>query len=328
MTEEIAARTDTQLGLNLGWGTAAELLKPFGTVAANFTEATRVLASAHTASTPLSPGGANHILRLLKNDTIKATYYFLVKQFKPSFLTSKRQIRPQDFLNAFAPIDHAAVITLCYLFKNFGRMVDEEEWDYVQSPLYEAATVGGQIGLCVSQVGFGLGLLTRSLRYLAFAPLIRENRKAFKEYRQYLKTKDIPFDATFEQKAWQCTTSQISGLLLEQMGFPRTAALQFVAAAERSQSAERRKATEPDARFGVPFRLAECLMDAYMEGNEIPTAAPSWVGQEIALPAEVRGKLLAALNNAHDDNKRIEWLNKSSSDLTPRETPKLFTEAE
>jgi len=327
MTEGISVQSDTQANLNLGWGTAAELLKPFGTVAANFTEAMRVLTGAHVASMPLSPGGANHILRLLKNDTLKATYYFLTKQFKPSLLKSKRQILPQDFLNAFTPIDHAAVLTLCYLFKNLGKMVDKEEWDYVQTPLYEAVTVGGHIGLSVSQVGFGLGLLTRSVRYLAFAPLIRENRKAFKEYRQHLKSKDIPFDGAFEQKAWQCTTTQLSGLMLEQMGFPRTAALQFVAAAELSSSAERSKTTEPDVRFGVPFRLAECLMDAYMEGNEIPTAAPSSVGQEIALPAEVRGNLLAALNNTHDENNRIEWLNKTSSDLTPTDTPELFAGA-
>lgn len=339
MTEELSVKTENQsdanLGradVNLGWGTAADLLKPFGSVAANFTEAMRVLTAAHSASEQLSPGGANHILRLLKNDTLKATYYFLAKEFKPSLLRSKRQILPQDFLNAFTPIDHAAILTLCYLFKNLGKMVDRDEWEFVQTPLYEAATVGGHIGLSVTQVGFGLGLIARSLRYVAFAPLIRENRKAFKEYRQHLKSKDIAFDGVFEQKMWQCTTTQISGLMLEQMGFPRTAALQFVAAAELSNKdaagqSKKNSAVEPDLRFGIPLRLAECLMDSYMEGNEIPTAAPSWVGQEIALPAEVRGTLLAALNNAHDDRSRVEWLNKTSADLTPTATPELFTAA-
>jgi len=173
--------------------------------------------------------------------------------------------------------------------------------------------------------------MARSLRYIAFAPLIRENRKAFKEYRQHLKSKDIAFDGDFEQKMWQCTTSQLSGLMLEQMGFSRSVALQFVSAAEVSKSnsagQNNNQAAEPDVRFGIPLRLAECIMDAYMDGEEIPTAAPGWVGQEITLPAEVRGTLLAALKNAPDDCNRIEWLNKTSADLTQSETPELFTAA-
>jgi len=161
-------------------------------------------------------------------------------------------------------------------------------------------------------------LLTRGLRYLAFAHLMRENRKAFKEYRQHLTSRDLPFDSTFEQQVWQCTTVQITGLMLEQMGYPRAAALQFVSAVERS------KAPAPDSSFGVPFRLAECLMDAYMEGHEIPTSTPAWVGQEIELPAEVRGNLIASLKYASEEKNRIEWLNKTSIDLSPAETPELF----
>jgi len=170
----------------------------------------------------------------------------------------------------------------------------------------------------VSQVGLGLGLITRGLRYLAFAPLIRENRKVFKEYRQHLKTIDAPFDSDFEKKAWQCTTVQIAGLILEQMGYPGAMALQYVAAAERNRS------VTPDPLYGTPFRLAECLSDAYMEGHEIPTTTPPWVGQEIAIPAEVRGNLLAALKRTIEDNNRVEWLDKMGIDLSPETSPEMF----
>lgn len=318
MTDAPSPPSAAETDMPLGWRVAADLLKPFGTVAANFAEAIRLLTAAHTSTGQLSPGGANHIMRLLKNDTIKATYYFCTKQFQPDLLTSKPHITPRDLLEAFTPIDHAAILTLCYLFKNLGKKTDKEEWDYVQIPLYEALAIGGQIGKSITQVGLGLGLLTRGLRYLAFAPLMRENRKAFKEYRQHLKSKDIPFDSAFEQQMWQCTTIQLTGLMLEQMGYPRITALQFVAAIERSKS------PTPDTGFGVPFRLAECLMEAYMEGHEIPTTTPSWVGQEVALPAEIRGNLLISLKHASEDHNRIEWLNKSAADISPDETPELF----
>jgi hypothetical protein len=319
MTDTVSTLLGAESGLPSGWHAASELLKPFGTPAANFAEAMRVLNASHESSAPLSPGGRNHIVRLLKNDTIKATYYFFSKQFRPELLTAKRQISPQDFLDGYTPIDHASVLTLCYLFKNLCKKIDKEEWEYVQTPLYEALAIGGQIGKSISQVGIGLGLLTRGLRYLAFAPLMRENRKAFKDYRQHLKSRDLPFDSNFEQQVWQCTTVQITGLMLEQMGYPRAAALQFVSAVERS------KVPAPDSSFGVPFRLAECLMDAYMEGHEIPTSTPAWVGQEIALPAEIRGNLIASFKYASEENNRIEWLNKTGSNISPTETPELFT---
>jgi hypothetical protein len=322
MTEATSAPVALEADVPLGWRAAAELLKPFGAAAANFAEAMRLLTAAHSAGEPLSPGGRNHILRLLKNDTIKATYYFFAKQFRPELLSSKPQLIPQDFLNAFAPIDHAAILTLCYLFKNLSKKTDREEWEYVQTPLYEALAIGGQIGKSIPQVGLGLGLLTRGLRYLAFAPLMRENRKAFKDYRQHLKSKDIPFDSSFEQQVWQCTTTQVTGLMLEQMGYPRTTALQFIAAVERG------KTPAPDAIFGVPFRLAECLMEAYMEGHEIPTTTPAWVGQEVALPAEVRGNLLISLKHASEESNRIDWLSKGAMDLSPINTPELFGSAD
>lgn len=318
MSETVSTLLGTESGLPSGWRTASELLKPFGTPAANFAEAIRVLTASHETNTPLSPGGRNHIIRLLKNDTIKATYYFFSKQFRPELLTAKRRISPNEFLDGYTPIDHAAILSLCYLFKNLCKKIDKEEWDYVQTPLYEALAIGGQIGKSIKQVGLGLGLLARGLRYLAFAPLMRENRKAFKEYRQHLKSRDLPFDSDFEQQLWQCTTVQITGLMLEQMGYPRAVALQFISAIERGKS------PAPDTSFGVPFRLAECLMDAYMEGHEIPTSTPAWVGQEIDLPAEVRGNLIVSLKHVSEGKNRIEWLNKTGSDLSQTETPELF----
>jgi hypothetical protein len=61
-----------------------------------------------------------------------------------------------------------------------------------------------------------------------------------------------------------------------------------------------------------------------MEGHEIPTSTPAWVGKQIDLPAEVRGTLLGALNKVFDDKNRIEWLNKTSSHIDAATTPELF----
>jgi hypothetical protein len=322
MMEESDALAQLDEGAKLGWKAASDLIKPFGPVAANFAEATRMLVGSYMrGETSASSAGQNHLLRLIKNDTLKATYYYFSKQFRPELLKEKSQITERDFIQAYTTIDHAAVLTFCYLFKNLSKKIEKEEWEYVQVPLYEALAIGGAVGQAIKQIGLGIGLLIRGVRYLSFAPFMRENRKAFKEYRHHLKANDIPFDTAFEEKMWQCSSIQIGGLLLERMGFPRTVTLQFVAAAERSETVE----AEPI--FGTPFRMAECLVDAYMEGHEIPTSTPAWVGKELQLPAEVRGTLLAALNKVFDDKNRIEWLNKTSNNLSPETTPELAISA-
>jgi len=303
----------------LGWKAASELIRPFGQVAANFSEAVRMLVSAHiSAEGAASLGGQNHVIRLIKNDTVKATYYYFAKQFSPALFTLKPYITEKDFWSAYQPIDHAAILTFCYLFKNLSRKIEKDEWEYVQVPLYEALAIGGCVGQSIKEIGLGIGLLARGLRYLSFAAFMRENRKGFKEYRQHLKANDIPFDTAYEEKVWQCSSTQIAGLFLERMGYPRTVGLQFVAAAERASF------EEADALFGVPFRLAGCLVDAYMEGHEIPTSTPAWVGKKVDFPAEIRGNLLAALNKVIEDKNRVDWLNKSSSHIDATKTPELF----
>lgn len=307
----------------LGWKAASELLAPFGSAAANFAEAIRLLVSHFTASShTLSPAGQNHIIRLLKNKTIKATYYFFTKQFRPEALEGKAYISEHDFFAMYSPIEHASILTFCYLFKTLSRKTEREEWEYVQTPLYEALATGACVGKAIPDIGLGIGLLARGMRYLAFAPFLRDNRRGFKEYRQHLKSKDIAFDSSFEERIWQCSSIQISAILLERMGFPHSIGLQFVAAAERDVK------TKPDELFGIPCRMADCLVDAYMEGHEIPTSMPSWVGRTLDFSSEVRGNLLASLNQALADKNRIEWLNKGSSSIDPVLTPELFTEAE
>ncbi len=322
MTEKDESHSSVEEQAKLGWYAASELLKPFGPVAANFTEAIRTLVSGFERGSTLSSGAQNHIIRLLKNNTVKATYFFFTKQFRPETLEAKSYVSEKDIFSAYTAIDHAAIISLCYLFKTLSRKIDKEEWEYVQTPLYEALAIGASVGNKIPEVGLGIGLLSSGIRYLALAPLLRENRRAFKEYRQHLKAKDLAFDNEFEERLWQCTSTQVAAIMLERMGFPRAAGLQYVAASERDES------VQPDPIFGTPIRIADCLTDAYIEGSEIPTTLPSWVGKKVDLPAEARGNLLASLNKTLSDKSRIEWLNKGSSSIDPSMTPELFTEAE
>jgi hypothetical protein len=224
------------------------------------------------------------------------------------------------FFEAYSPFEHAVILAYCYLSRNLGRKTDKDDWSYVENPLYEALTIGGIIGQEVKGVGLGFGLLSRGLRYLAFAPFLRENRRGFKEYRLHLKTKDLPFDIAFEEITWQTNNVQIAAIILEHMGFHHAMALEFVAAAEENKS------HTPSELFGAPFSFAEALIENYMETGEILNKTPSWTGQELVLSVETRGAILTKLNRALSDKQRNEWLSKGSTSITPELTPELFVE--
>lgn len=306
----------------LGWQAAEELLRPFGAVAANFSEAIRLLIHHYEkGSNKLPLAAENHIIRLLKNDTIKATYYYLSKQFRPHAMPEGKLIDAGAFFDAYTPFEHAVILAYCYLSRNLSRKTDKDDWSYVENPLYEALTIGGIIGQEVQGVGLGFGLLSRGIRYLAFAPFLRENRRGFKEYRLHLKTKDLPFDVEFEERTWQTNNIQIAAIILEHMGFHHGMALEFVAAAERN------KDHTPDAMYGVPFSLAEAFIERYMESGEIYDKTPAWTGNELSLPVETRGAILTKLNKALTDKNRHEWLSKGSTSISPELTPELFVEA-
>ncbi len=319
MTEQDDLISALEAQAKLGWKAASELLHPFGPVAANFSEAIRLLVHHYEQGVTIIPHpGQNHILRLMKNNTIKATYYFVTKQYRPEILQGKHPLTIQDLFEAYTPMDHAAILSYCYLFRNLSRKIEKDEWDYVQTPLYEALAVGACAGLCVPEIGFGFGLLGRGLRYLAFAAFLRENRRGFNEYRQHLKSRDLPFDIEFEERMWQCNNVQVSAIILEHMGFNRSIAGQYVAAAERDTN-------EPtEALYGVRFRIAEALIESYMEHGEIPQSCPEWVGKDLSIPIEVRAKLLADLRTVMSDRNRIEWLNKGSSSINAQSTPEFF----
>lgn len=306
----------------LGWQAADELLRPFGAVAANFSEAIRLLVHHYEAGSNRLPLSAeNHIVRLLKNHTIKATYYYLTKEYRPEALTPGKLIDAREFFEAYNPFEHAVILAFCYLSRNLSRKTDKDDWAYVENPLYEALTTGGIIGQGIPEIGLGFGLLSRGLRYLAFAPFLRENRRGFKEYRMHLKGKDLAYDLAYEEQIFQTNNVQIAAIILERMGFHHTLALDYVAAATDN------KDHTPSEIYGVRFSLAEALINSYMENGEILEKTPAWTGKEMVISVETRGAIMSKLNRAMSAKDRNEWLNKGSTSISPQLTPELFVGA-
>ncbi len=316
-------KSSTTAGDSSRWEAATQLLKPLGPVAANFSVAVRTLLSYHERDTPiLSAGAQNHILRLLRNNTVKATYYYATKAYRPHLLQQATPIKSKDFLAMYTPLEHAVLLAYCYLFRSLAKKSSKEEWEYVQSPLYEALEIGACIGSRVAAIGLGVGLLSRGMRYLAFAPFLISDGKAFVQYRRHLSSKDLPFDVAREIELWGCSSIQIAALLMESIGFNRSLAMQFVAAAEGN------KLLPPDARYGVPFRFAEALLESYMERGEMHETLPVSTGVSMTLTFsnDERMSLLSELGKVIGSTERIEWLNKGGGSINPSSSPELFSQ--
>jgi hypothetical protein len=303
----------------LGWKAAADLIKPFGPVAPNFGVSIRhLVASYQSGNNELPLPAQNHIVRLMKNNTIRAVYYFVCKAYRPEVISGKAPLTVKDLYKGFSPIEHAAILAFCYLFRNLSKKTDKDEWEYVQAPLYEALSLGSAIGQSVPEIGLALGMLARGMRYLAFAPFVVGNRRGFKEYRRHLKANDLPFDLEFENKTWECNNIQVAAVLLQHIGFNRTAALQFVAAAEHDMK------VQPDELWGIRFRMTDAVLIEYMETGEVPLKCPEWVGKEHRFPTEVRVAVLESFKRSLNEETRIEWLNKGSASINPDSTPEFF----
>lgn len=301
------------------WRAAAEVLQPMGVIAGNFTSAVRTLLTYHERDTStLTAGAQTHMTRILRNPTVKATYFFAAQAYRPTEAANLTSIKPKELLDMFTPFEHAVLLSYCYLFRALAKKCDKEEWEYVQAPLYEALEIGACIGRVIPEVGFGIGLLSRGIRYLAFAPFLLYDQKAFVQYRRHLRTKDLPFDATRETELWGCTNIHVAALMLEYMGFNRIVGHQFVTSATRDKS------SRPDDRYGKKFRVAEALIESFTELGEIPEQLPDWTGTSMVLLKEQRMTLLEQLGRVVSSTDRIEWLNKSGSSLNPESTPQLF----
>lgn len=306
----------------LGWRAAVEIMEPFGKVPGNFTESIRfLLQNYEQGGTALPLSAQNHILRLMNNNTIKAAYYYITKYYRPEALEGKESISTKELFNAYSAIDHAGILTFAYLFRNLSKKTDSEEWEYVETPLSEALALGACVGSSIPEVGLGFGLLCRGLRYLSFAPFLRDNRRGFKEYRRHLKANDLPFDLSFEEKTWACNSIQVAAIIMERMGFSRQMTFQFVAAAEHDAK------SIPDELFGIRFRMAEALIDNYSETGEVLDNCPAWVGKKLPFTTDARGALLTKLNKVLPNLHNYDWISKGSASINPDSTPELFRKA-
>jgi hypothetical protein len=260
-------------------------------------------------------GPGFELRRFLKSNTVQSHYFFAAKAYRPEILQQPALDSYEPFIMGFTPMDHSALLALVCLFKSFLRRSDKDEWGYIQEPLYDALTVGAALGSAIPAIGLGRGLLTRGVRYLAFAPFLWSTKKGFQEYRRHLKKHDLAFDPVWEKKVWGCTTLEISTLCLQMLGFNSGVSEDYF----RGLSPRDVLSEKPASQGEIAFRAAHGWMEYLMDGTDLPAN----ISGEFARSAADAAQLRAAVADLAQEPNRVEWLNKGRGSLTHETAPEL-----
>lgn len=313
-TADSEETTSKQHGTGEEWEHARHLLRPVKPPHPNFVAAIRTLVKEWRADKPLNQNGAGfEARRFLMSRTVKATYYYATKSYCPELLKEPDLGSGEPYLNHYSAFDHAAILGYLCLFRIISKLSDREEWGYVQEPLYDALDLGAIIGNKIQNVGFGFGLLTRGMRYICFAPFLWNSKKEFQNYRRHLKKNDLDFDLEWEKRVWNCTTIELSTILLQQLGFNFGVSESYYLALSRAPSEA--------SPYYSRFLNADIWMGSIMDSGEAPK---SGLSPDFRLNSSEEEDLIRQIEKLHSGTERIEWLNKGKGSISPETTPELF----
>lgn len=297
------------------WDRARLLLKPLNQPHPNFVAAVRGLIKAWSDNKSLQQGGAAfEARRFLLSRTVKATYYYMCKAYRPELLNEPDLGSTEPFVTNFSAFDHAAILGYLCMFRAMCKLSDKEEWSFIQEPFYDAIDHGAMVGQAIPKMGIGFGLLVRGVRCLCFAPFLWNSKKEFQLYRRHLKKNEIAFDLNWERRVWGCTTVELASILLQLTGFNFGVSESYYLAVTGAPARI--------SKYHDRFENAERWIAAIMETG---------TGPEVGLHADFTlkdgelSKLLDRIHQLTTTDARIEWLNKGKGSISPAITPELFS---
>ena len=279
-----------------------------GAIPSSFTEATRKLRQdpAPTCA-ELAPSAAFLVKRLTRTDTIRTALCFAASTFKPERHPVPGEVKVEDVLVDYRPLDLAATIGLIYIHRRARTICPTEEWSNIDAHLARYLDTAVHVGYALSNAGAVAGVFLGGYIPLAHAMFLKHDIAGFKEYRRHLKGKNLWYDCEYEVSRWGCTSVELAAFFIQTLGLGLPLAESFVKGLS-SNDPEGADLDEEAYRFYIVGRWTTNILKT----GAIPDMTHR--GKFYPLKADLE-RVLEFYRATGGSGTRYRWLEKRREDL-------------
>jgi hypothetical protein len=312
MTEQVTANSGDQT-----WQRAVSFTKGIGRLPGAFTEAVRMLVHDQSANKGmLRPVTKYQVARLVRGPNFKAMLYFASEALAKESLDAAPAVTVGDLLELYQPADLASMITCLVITRRIRKESPPQLWEQVRPTFARESLVGGFVGVAIPSLGFCPGILCGAMPSLARALMARNDPSTYTRFLTETKGKGAREVLAAEGRIWGCSASQVSSLILTQIGFGKD----YSALLHSAITCEQGIANISDDSLRR-MRLAHLWLDCFLTGREQPTERLDTKFFPFKTDRDRADRLIRAI-----DDRSMSWLERNGDELSRETTPKLFAE--
>ena len=315
---ETSSKPDTEVSASESWEVALNYSGLLGVVPSSFSSVIRsLLVDQQKNGGNLSPSTRFMIERLVKSRSLKAAVYFGALTYFGGRIKDQPYLSERALVNLFSPAELAAIVGLSYLFKRARKLCDPAQFTMITNRFQECADIGGHIGYAIPGISPFAGILTGAMPYLGLAPFLFYDRRGFIDYTRHLKSTKQCLDLSYEMRRWSCNSIQIASVMLQGLGLGIGTASAFSTGltSETNQLIEATPGAEK-------YQLASIWLKSLEESGDEPKMTHK---AEFYPTKAAMGTLLARMLDLREKGSPYCWLLRGSFDISPQNTPQLYT---
>lgn len=297
------------------WDVALKCSKEIGYVPGAFSEAIRLLYSDHfTNKQELKPVTKYQIARVLRSPNFKSMLYFASRSLAPDVLQASEHVTVGTLMELYNPLDLATMIAALVLSRKVRKVAGHELWTEIRPRFSRESLVGGYVGVAIPSIGFAPGILWGAMPHLSHALLASKKPESYYEYRDKIEKTKKSVVPEAELAVWGTTSSQVTSVVLTQLGFKKD----FASLVDRAATYGNTVASIQDDMLRK-MRLGLLWFDCFAAGSEQPRERLSTKDFPFKTDRDRVDTYMKKLSPSD-----VSWLERSGDDMSPEKTPELF----